>query len=576
MTASAKLSLAEFETKLDRFLQAAEKKSGFVIDEGLNVVQKSGISWCMRWCVLWLQDTASYYLGREIAIFNHVRIEKVAQSFLKQCQTHSDYFIPTTFSDFHVYNKAAQILAKLNQKTNKKHDEFIQKLKIELHRSLPPKAKSTLPPTSTLSILLDGKKTSPTLTLPQGFQKTLGLDDAKKKQLEEAVLGTLSILQEPKKLSSYEVRINKDSDGRQLQILDKKESPSKIISSLPIPLTVHFTFNKKGIEEITVISKEVIAKGGGRQVRRGWDMVKGEWAAIKRSLSDEEEELLIYFSKNPKRGLPSHIEWSDCIKHKGEVKIIEPHCMGTLFILLNNGSLDDPWQKCQIMEDLLYGLLHLHDYKLSETTGFVKDKETTVKNIPAYSSDVKISNVLVNLCPNEIDPDKERFGAFHSDFDTACILDICEGTPGFFSPEAMAHLLSDPTKEQNTKHNLQYGQKRDMWDLGLVFVAILAGYTSKRVTFDIPPLAFLEDFFINNHTEKAPDKDIATISQDTVTKDIASLKSSMKLASDADGVFLSKLWELTNNLLSVDPKTRLTAKEALDKFLVIKKERYGI
>ncbi len=123
----------------------------------------------------------------------------------------------------------------------------------------------------------------------------------------------------------------------------------------------------------------------------------------------------------------------------------------------------------------------------------------TEKDFPAYSSDVKTNNVLVRMCEDESNPDKKRYEAIHSDLGMACRLEGFGGTPGFLSPEAMRFILSDHNTADTVEQNKKYAQKKDMWDLGLVFVAILAGYTSRKKEtqgLEIPPPSSVSGKFL--------------------------------------------------------------------------------
>ncbi len=336
MTTTTKLAFTEFEAQLNKFLSASEKGSGLIIDEGLNVIQKSGISWCMRWCVLWLQDTVTYYLGKEIVIFNHARVEKVAQKFLEQCQAHNEHFKILEIEPYRIFNKSVDIFTKLNEKTHQKHEDLIYTQIELLYNLLPTSCQSSRP--KSVADAVDSKQVVTTVSLkfPKDLE-AIGLDETGKNQIEKAVVGPLkkitpqSTLTKTVQLFTYKVKFSKNAATKEkyLQVLQKSPISSLFTKALSfsIPLTIHFTFSEKNVERILIISKEVIGRGGERAVRRVWNMVRSSWFAIKRCSSKMEEELLKHFSANPKRGLPSNIIWLDSVKHPREKQIIEPHYM---------------------------------------------------------------------------------------------------------------------------------------------------------------------------------------------------------------------------------------------------------
>jgi len=222
----------------------------------------------------------------------------------------------------------------------------------------------------------------------------------------------------------------------------------------------------------------------------------------------------------------------------------------------------------------LFGLAILHATHFYEAYDSKGQPVKGSASFPGFNTDIKPGNILVRKVAEQRTK-LEIWGSIHSDFGMACKLKVVLGTSGFLSPLRMKAYLARLQNEFAEAYNRQYAQKDDAWSLGIVFAAILAGHTSKKVPdSDIPPLDFLEQYFLENPNAELPDRNIINLKQETVDQDLETLKKSvLKSTLPEDQEFTQELFVLTGKMLQVEG-SNLPMQQALAEFIKIKDKRY--
>ena len=587
----------EFIKKIESLVIPSKSKSGFILDEELNCSKKT-VFWCLRWQVQWIHQKISDLFfslcGIRVELFPLTRVEKVVSKILILCQENYEVLQDNA----ELRENIRTILLNLQERTHCQYEfrDFLNFVDDHRNLSIPEICDPRTSWRNSVSIEdTICSMTSIHLKIPSNDRTKIGIFQELSLPTDESLLGVSRVQKEQLAIVinrvvrqillqsflnpsfSYQVKVDKTSSCIKLciQRVDPSQGTSSLVTSLQSPLPIHFVIAENVIVRVFVITKNVIGKGGERKVRSVWDATKGNWYAIKKCTTELERHLVDVFSKESRRGLPSYITWRDKVKEKG-CQMIEPYYAGTFSLLMGNGALDDPLRKCQVIEDLLEGLAFVHAYTVPEYSFECESEMHTEKNVAAYLGDINPANILVGICPDEEDSKVTRWTMIFSDLGLACRLDKPGLTEGWASPEFMRFFLDTHTLQGDVDFHKEYGQKKDVWAFGLLMVCILVGNTSTKVTTQIAPLTFLENYFIekfNSPGSKSKglrDKDITNLTQEVVDSDLKKCQDSHMISRNHHASLLAGLRDLARKMLQVDSNKRITSEIALEEFLVLK------
>lgn len=298
-------------------------------------------------------------------------------------------------------------------------------------------------------------------------------------------------------------------------------------------------------QSILVRTKTPIAKGGERTVYKAIDVLNNENLVYKRFSNNSLEKVLI--------------------ENRDRLTLISVPCRGITnksFYELQGSSLENYLSEkdeliCSFVKDLVKGLSLFHDCSLSAS-----HKDGSSEEIKFHHGDIKLDNIVVYP-----DPNGKSVPAF-IDYGSFCQRTALWRSRFWNSPE-MAHIYqkTNLSVETVSSFNEKYGQKMDVWTLGLV-LAKLASKGHPDVEYfpnSLPPLAFLvriyqdERALVKKNTDPVLDTGLALLTQNEVNYSINILEK--KTLPN-----LKWIWGLVRQALIVNPDMRPPA-EALLKAL---------
>jgi serine/threonine protein kinase len=541
MVFQAESNQAHFLHKLTT-LEAALAEHKLITDR-LEVVEKHGFYWTLL-CIL-----GPFLSVCCIDVFSHVRVNNVAQGILNYCGANAAFIDEAT-----VKRIKENLLQPLQNKVLGKYSvsDAVEELD-----ELPP----TLP-----------------LVWPQDISR-LGITDVQKNELD-AILSEVAPLAFGSRFrtgSSYSLSFEKtNTRGRTLQLFSYRTGETK---KFQLPLTVTIVKRKpQRLNSFLLWTKQVVAEGGERRVRLAYDLMKGEFRALKRCESEIEELVLRHFRSYPSPGIERVIQFYNPQKSDHGVSIKKQHLVEPLFEgTLSSLYLQIKEQKdiLSVMRQLLTGLTALHDFTPKTISVSSDPREldtitTTTTTYPkAFHLDIKPHNILLRRLPSgEWDARLIDFGLVNTFFPG-------NGTPGYRPPEDMRLLCEvqpegpegsrspDISGQQIVEKTASYNQKKDVWQLGLTFTTLLTQHLGnlkkEKILVIIPPLQCIENAFRKGEKNGHLDGHIADLTQEEVDADLAELKAE----TPAD---YAPLWnELISKMLQVDPMQRFSSKEALER-----------
>lgn len=354
-----------------------------------------------------------------------------------------------------------------------------------------------------------------------------------------------------------------------------------------------------------------IAKGGFRIVKYAYNPINGQFLAKKRATSEVEVNILKQLTlvdkikkPNGSPGLARTVQiitlsTSGSEKPKAHIfQVLYDKNLNTL--LRQNGKNLTPYLKLTIIKKLLLGLADIHDMKMKKTINgklyggykssspsgkwLVKPIRTPQRDehYMLYHGDIKPSNILWLEKESECSID---------DFDLAGIIDQMGGTPGYCPPNYLKWNVNKYykkseelnknyyQKEAHIEYNLKYGQKKDLWAIGLVIASILKGEIGH---LEVCPLdcikkytKYVEEFKIVNEkqtdgtfkpiqvkVEKLDDSKLANITQEEIDKEIENIKKDLP-GNKPEYNMMLQLWEMVRQMLRVDfDQMKITAAAA--------------
>lgn len=510
-----------------------ESHSQLLVDSSLHVVNKSGISWRM----LCLARPFYALLGKDV--YSHVRADLVANNILQYARANQEYF--------GVHSKACfelqlEILTALHAKTASKYGQLFEKAITEVKSRLTPKPEVRVWPKDLAA---------------------LGITLIQKAQTDDTLAQVVPLLQkdpawvvrssaEPYYASGMVRKAKKTLLLRPSAFTGKTELVKKFDE--PVRFTCVYDSSRL-LTNIVVHAKKIVGRGGERVVKQSYDLTTGSFLARKKCMSTTEESLIRYIKEHDLQGLAQVFSIRKVDKAAGGVKtqVLEKLYNRNLVSLLDvRISID---QKALLFENLLMGLKNLHSIVVPELRYQIEGVTRRFFNVQAFHFDISPNNIFVTK-----PPETDIWEAVIGDFGLACDIGAIGGTLGYRPPETLhaesqQFFISD--KQQIIRHNMHYGQKKDIWAMGLVLASLLAGHFSQKVGGIIPPLPALEACFLLSPTTDAC---IGGLQQQSIDRDIAAFKAV------SDNLLHNKLWDIVALMLRVNPDERKTAEVIYARF----------
>lgn len=328
--------------------------------------------------------------------------------------------------------------------------------------------------------------------------------------------------------------------------------------------------------QFILLPKTVFVRSGERKIKWAYNLATGEFLLKKRVLSNLEKLLTSFMCGRRKaRGIDYKLIWRNVEEKSGERKLqrVEPLRDGTPAILFGTDVLANVSNKRTIFQDLLADLSDFHSAKVTGI-GYTSDdgKTTTLPEYPAFHSDVKIGNSLVFLQDGKWRAELCDFGEAAVDPSKILV------SVGFTPPEYIRFFKTYRSTEQGLmpfiQFNLAYGQKRDIWAMGLVLLSILVG-RQQRVEWkegekthyaDVAPLPCLQKA-IGSHAGQEYEEGILQLAQSTLDYEIGELKKEVMDNHPADGATVEMLFKIVQQMLKIDPEQRKLTGELLPQLL---------
>ncbi|MBS0634957.1 MAG: hypothetical protein JSR37_05810 [Verrucomicrobia bacterium] len=496
--------------KLKNALYDTETKQ--LVDCSLQLVKKSGL----RWRVLCLMSPFYSLFSKDV--FSHLRADVVAKNILRYCEENEKYFRIRSERSLELQ---LHILGTLNAKTAHKYQSVLAGAINALKIRLIPNPEVMQWPENLADL---------GITLSQKLQTESALKQIVPLLLKDPRL----IVRSFKEVSGYGggVKIKKVGLYRPSGIQGRADVVK--VCNVPISFSCIFDGSSR-LTNIVLHTKKVIGIGGQRTAKQSYDLTTGSYLVRKKCVSAMEEGLLRYLKEHRPHGLTELVAIRKEPKERGVVKTqaLERLYNGPLSILF--GSPISIEQKLILFENLLSGLKQLHSLQMRDTERFV--------TLGAFHFDISPNNILVFWVP-----ETGNWQAVIADFGLTCHLTTVIGTVGYRSPENIwIEQYGLNRLESNViEHNIRYGQKKDIWALGLVLATILVGRFSLKGG-NLAPLASIE-----SAVSLTPITDVAigSLQQQDIDRDIAAFKDASK------GAAYNGLWDIVALMLRVDPDER--------------------
>lgn len=587
MSSLAVANKQEFDARLADIKKALSKDSGFVINDNLQLVKRSGF-W---WRLLCLARPFYALIGRDS--YSHVRIHQVVSSFLKLCQANQEVIFqnPKSFKQIRS-DVFSPLMGKLRHAATWQKADF----QTQFESLAPPK------------FIVEEEK----IKVPDH----LGISGQDSKALESALEKTIEVF---RKYPKAEISCVK-TGGKGARIREIVISFGQQVSRFSVPYTVNFLKKGGKYEDVLLFTKTILGIGASKKVRLVYRIFQKDKLAMKK-VESEEKPLLESLKERACRGVVTPLFFH---QKSSKEYAFEPCYQGDLEVLWREPALAIG-NRLRLIEDVLEGLASLHKMPTREVKFWTQEKSSYTSlnhslhfcggsrslevlhrtyNVPMAHMDCKPGNLLVRK--NE----KNEWECAITDFNSSYPLSI-EGSSGYQAPEKLQLLntvkpLQVPTpvvqplpfsdlhrnimnlgltvfdpipwnpklKEiydqamsaENTKvhqvasYKQQYGQAADVWAMGLVTLALAR---DGKMHTGIIPLEVIHNRVIYAQKTKIfgdrIDHAVKDLPQSEVDGELNTIAG--KLAQEPR--LQQVVNEVVSPMLRVKPEERISAQEAL-------------
>lgn len=380
------------------------------------------------------------------------------------------------------------------------------------------------------------------LIWPTDFEQSLHLTEEQRKETEQFIKtvypGTLKHIKTNKLYLDYSL------------VAGQELGTSCMSNNIAITTHLNIKFLHNG--EIIVYPDNVdfIYKSTSKNTNifKIYNLSRGEWGVLKNEGRKDFIPYLKLLNDEP------HItKIYDFTKYNNELSHVGKLYHQNLLELINEKSLSTA-QKKKFMCSLLQGLNAIHQipYQFNRTAGHL------------FHADIKLHNIYY---------DAQKDDVVIGDHDSSGIWNNIYSSPGYISPElALCLLKVNCYNDQGfcsniTGFNKENGQHIDIWNLGIIFVALLQGkqvnheFWSKNVTY--ANLNFILDRIQSPDERVILLAETANLKQEEVDEELCQIKQ--ELPATAEGQTLRHLWDIVHQMLQVSTSARLSCSELLHK-----------
>ena len=312
---------------------------------------------------------------------------------------------------------------------------------------------------------------------------------------------------------------------------------------LHLPLNLRILSENGAINHVILITKKVVGKGHFTNARLCYDLVNNRPYVKKNILNETEYSIIFYLKEHPLQGIVSIFSvWCRVPNYR----FLEPLYPDTLANFFNIDARKNEKIKCSLIRDLLSGLANLHSIDLINHHGRV------------FHDDLHPGNILVRASTN-----LAGWEAVIIDFNHACCKFAGGGNLAFRFPEeaSIKRLGNSLETADQRKFFLKYGQKMDVWSMGIILACILKAEFIKKEA----PLPSLTTFW--QRRSVLADFELA-LSKSGLDQEIKSDIDELSKTYSFENS--DKIWNLMKKMLQPNPdKEGITAAEALAEFNTI-------
>lgn len=516
-----------FEKKIFNLFEALNSQNPNLINTNLQIENKK------QWNLCLLKLTEPFFRLFNCDPFSHVRINSVAKSLQVYCDINKQFLMRNLkiIEDLH-----HKFIHPLNKKLKGKYRRALDNLSKSLYKYIPNP--------------IEPKFVNCLIKKPTFFQMNWpsDMENIQIEKKEQEVVNNIfnSVFEIIQNQNNYELETLFKGNERKLNIYRKRT----LILSFDIPLEILLLQEK--LPEIAVVTRKN-CNGFTRKLNVVYNLTTGEYL-LKKKCEFLEIEIIDYLKSYARlkkiKGLPfPHYRIQKDI-------FLEPLYEGSLNIILGTKALENWKTKFSLIEDIISGIFILHGIRFEPfPTSFPVPSGELEKNFKFCHLELNPSNILVRRSPTG------EWNAAISGFSSACTLTSFATNFGYDSPESCQYRvqlasLKNKDSSEIIKYNIETGEARDIWALGLIILTILVGNCSKKFLLypDFPPLPSLERLLIESNREVTQDSFIANLTQENISKDINELKTEN---DDHLGKKWNSLLDLVENMLKVSPKERI-------------------
>lgn len=358
-------------------------------------------------------------------------------------------------------------------------------------------------------------------------------------------------------------------------------------AALPITLAI---YNKRegqefsvSIEDFSVIllPKTVFASGGERNIRWAYDLTAGKFLLKKRVVGPFETTLVDrMLPLRIHRAIKTSLIFRNSFDKEmmPKTQMIEETRDGALPILLGTAPLADFSVKHDLIVDLLNDLQALHSLPIRGFTLTSNENQQIERSYMSFHSDIKPANVLVF-------EQRGKWRAELCDFGAAAANPVAFiSSFGFTPPEYIRFYeerrplgISQPcfdNDEEIAEFNINHGQGRDVWSLGLVILTLLVErqeeaawentFQKRSKTGAIPPLECFKKTFSFPVYSPYDENGILFVLQEEIEEDLDRLEAEVSPRYPEEKRELSRIFSMLKiMMLRVNPDERKTVAECL-------------
>jgi len=346
------------------------------------------------------------------------------------------------------------------------------------------------------------------------------------------------------------------SSIRSVKISGKKKLMVGLISgevSVDLPFSVKLLTIGQ-MQHLVLVPKEIIGKGGEKEVKLAYNLTAGEFYA-KKEVQPEEMIVFNALRAPPYQGLPRYVFNTE---KNGKSHLYQPLYDCDIERAISTGLFRSRESRLFVIRKILEALVNFHQHMI---TGLhYKDDESVDRVIPpfpAMHADIKPGNIVI---------DQETLEVMLIDLGISTRLDRLSGSIYYLDPHAMGRPFGT-SKREWVEYHRRLGQKRDVWGAGLVIAGILFGFDE-----GLPKLPFIKRcrprfpkcYGMRIHNLFGPNFEN---DEQEITYKVSRISDySIQEFFDNMGTTEEPLVGLLKGMLRVDPEERFTSEQSLREF----------